>query len=55
MKANDISILAIRFATWMVGHDTPPSVEAVQAYMRCSRATAYRWLQRWRIANGAVQ
>lgn len=54
MKANDPSIEAIRFARWMVDRETEPTVDAVKAFMRCSRATAYRWLQRWRIAAGAA-
>lgn len=54
MKVNDPSIEAIRFARWMVDRETEPTVDAVKAFMRCSRATAYRWLQRWRIAAGAT-
>lgn len=48
---------AMRFAFWMQEQEQSGekvTVVDIQREWRISRATAYRWLQRWRIAAGAT-
>lgn len=43
---------AMRFAIWMTGRHSLPSIQEVRDYLHCSRATAYRWIRAWKDANG---
>lgn len=42
----------IRFALWMRERRTPVVLEDVMTHFEVGRATAYRYLQSWRAANG---